>query len=161
MFHVDQRARAIEELYRRRYRRFHATLSTITGGFESGHDAVQETFARALKQRAQFRGEGSLEAWVWRIGLRTAAELRRGRNSPSQNGVPAVELIDQGRDPEISAAVRDLPPRRRLLVFLRYFADLSYAEIAAVCGISEGTVAAALAQARDQLLHILEEGRAQ
>jgi DNA-directed RNA polymerase specialized sigma24 family protein len=42
-------------------------------------------------------------------------------------------------------------------VFLRYFADLSYAEIAAVCGISEGTVAAALAQAKAALQESLEQ----
>jgi len=47
--------------------------------------------------------------------------------------------------------VQSLPPRRRLVVFLRYFADLSYAEIAEVIGISEGTVAATLAQARAEL----------
>jgi RNA polymerase sigma factor (sigma-70 family) len=60
------------------------------------------------------------------------------------------------RDPELAAALRELPPRRRLIVFLRYFADLSYSEIAAVCEISEGTVAASLAQARADLLEALE-----
>ena len=45
------------------------------------------------------------------------------------------------------------------MVFLRYFADLSYAEIAEACAVSEGTVAATLAQARDQLLEALGERR--
>jgi RNA polymerase sigma-70 factor, ECF subfamily len=49
-------------------------------------------------------------------------------------------------------------PRRRLVVFLRYFADLSYAEIAEVLGVSEGTVAASLAQARAALRERLTEG---
>jgi DNA-directed RNA polymerase specialized sigma24 family protein len=53
-------------------------------------------------------------------------------------------------------AVGRLPPRRRFIVFLRYFADLSYADIAEICGISEGTVAAALAQARTTLRSELE-----
>jgi DNA-directed RNA polymerase specialized sigma24 family protein len=43
-------------------------------------------------------------------------------------------------------------------VFLRYFADLSYAEIADACGISEGTVAATLAQARAALHEEIREG---
>ena len=59
------------------------------------------------------------------------------------------------RDPELAAAVRALPPRRRLIVFLRYFADFSYEEVAAACGVSEGTVAAALAQARAELRNAL------
>jgi DNA-directed RNA polymerase specialized sigma24 family protein len=46
-----------------------------------------------------------------------------------------------------------------LIVFLRYFADLSYAEIADVCEISEGTVAATLSQAQAALRDALvEEG---
>jgi DNA-directed RNA polymerase specialized sigma24 family protein len=42
------------------------------------------------------------------------------------------------------------------MVFLRYYADLSYAEIAEACGVSEGTVAAALAQARAALADALD-----
>lgn len=64
-------------------------------------------------------------------------------------------LIEAERDPELAAALRSLPPRRRVIVFLRYFAGLSYAEIAEACGISDGTVAAALAQARTALLEQL------
>ena len=44
-----------------------------------------------------------------------------------------------------------LPPQRRLVVFLRYFADMSYGEIGEVLGIAEGTVAASLSQAHEQL----------
>jgi DNA-directed RNA polymerase specialized sigma24 family protein len=49
-----------------------------------------------------------------------------------------------------------LPPRRRLIVFLRYFADFSYADIASACDVSEGTVAATLAQAHQALAETLE-----
>jgi RNA polymerase sigma factor (sigma-70 family) len=61
-------------------------------------------------------------------------------------------------DPELAAALRALSPRRKLVVFLRYFADLSYAEIAEACGMSEGTVAATLAQARAELHEAMKEG---
>jgi hypothetical protein len=49
---MDQRARAIEGLYQQRYARFHGVLSTIAGSYETGHDAVQEAFARALAKRS-------------------------------------------------------------------------------------------------------------
>lgn len=42
------------------------------------------------------------------------------------------------------------------MVFLRYFADLSYEQIAEICGVGRGTVAAALAQSRIQLSGALE-----
>jgi RNA polymerase sigma-70 factor (ECF subfamily) len=149
---VAASAEAIEELYRARYVAFRNALATVVGGWEAAHDVVQDAFAQALRERATFRGDGSLEGWVWRIAFRTA--LRARRNGTAQ--VPLEELIDPAlveaeRDPELAAALRRLPPRKRLIVFLHYFADLSYADIATACGISEGTVAAALAQARTTL----------
>jgi RNA polymerase sigma-70 factor (ECF subfamily) len=65
-------------------------------------------------------------------------------------------LVEPKRDPSLAAALARLPPRRRLILFLRYYADLSYAEIAAACDVSEGTVAATLAQAREALAAVLE-----
>lgn len=154
---MDRRGRAIEDVYRRRYGRFHGVLSTITGSYESGHDAVQETFARALAKRSDFRGEGSLEGWIWQIAVRTALEERAGKEVVSMNGALDPALVDPQRDPVLAAAVRELSPRRRLMVFLRYFADLSYPQIATACGVSEGTVGATLAQAREELLAALGE----
>jgi RNA polymerase sigma factor (sigma-70 family) len=148
---VDERAEAIEGLYRERYGRFRDAVATITGDHESARDVVQETFARALRSRRAFRGEGSLEAWVWRIALRTAREHLRRVRGASLNGVVPAALMDAERDPALAEAVRRLPPQRRLIVFLRYFADLSYTQIAEVCGVSEGTVGATLAQARSAL----------
>ncbi len=66
-------------------------------------------------------------------------------------GLGEPGLLEPERDPELAAAIRALAPRRRLIVFLRYFADLSYEQIAEACGVSEGTVAATLAQAHEAL----------
>ena len=74
-----------------------------------------------------------------------------GSRELSVDEVPEVAFIDESRDPELASAMRDLPPQRRLAVFLRYFADLSYAEIGEDAGIAEGTVAATLSQAHRQL----------
>lgn len=60
-------------------------------------------------------------------------------------------------DPALAAAIRALAPERRLVIFLRYFAELSYAEIAEALEISEGTVAATLAQAHAALHDELAE----
>jgi RNA polymerase sigma factor (sigma-70 family) len=146
----DDLARELEALYRSSYARLCNTLVTVTGSRERAREAVQEAFAQALAGRSQFRREGPLEAWVWRIALRAGARLRgRAETLPFDSLDPAI--FDPERDPELAAAVRMLPPRRRLIVFLRYFGGLSYAEIALVCGISEGTVGAALARAHATL----------
>ena len=65
------------------------------------------------------------------------------------------ELPQPDRDEKLAEALKELSPRRRLVVFLRYVADLDYAEIARVCEISEGTVAATLAQAKAALAESL------
>jgi RNA polymerase sigma-70 factor (ECF subfamily) len=153
---VDEMTHAIERVYRERYVGFRNALATITGSRDAARDAVQEGFARALRERASFRGEGPLEAWIFRIALRTALESRRNGREVALEDIVDPSLPEPARDPELAAALRALPPRRRLVVFLRFFADLTYAEIAFVCGISEGTVAAALAQARASLLEQLD-----
>jgi RNA polymerase sigma-70 factor, ECF subfamily len=154
---VDERARAIEAVYRERYARFRNVLVSLTGSHESGRDAVQETFAQALRDRGSFRGEGSLEAWIWRIAVRIAGRQRgeRGLYEFSPNGAAAPPPAWSDLDPELADAVRLLAPRQRLVVFLHYFADLSYAHIADICSVSEGTVAATLSQAREALLTTL------
>jgi RNA polymerase sigma-70 factor (ECF subfamily) len=149
--------REIETLYRDRYLGFRRALATVTGSYETAHDVVQEAFARALTQRRQFRGEAPLGAWVWQIALRLAYDERRQSMRELVGDPVDIDLVEPARDPELSEALRALPPRRRLIFFLRYFADLSYQEIAAVCDISEGTVGAAIAQARAALAEAFQQ----
>lgn len=147
---MDARAQAIEELYHERFAGFCDALAAVTGSHDSARDAVQEAFARALRQRRRLRREESLAPWVWTIALRVAVDSRP-RHRHAEEGLADVALPEPERDTELAAAIRSLPPRRRLIVFLRYFADFSYAEIAEACKVSEGTVAATLAQAHEAL----------
>lgn len=148
---MRDRANEIEDVYRRRHTAFRSALATVVGSAEAADDVVQESFARALAHQTQYRGDGPLEAWIWRIAIRTALERRQARLDLPIEEVLDPQLPEPERDSALAAAVRNLPPRRRLLVFLRYIADFSYADIAEICGVSEGTVAATLAQARTAL----------
>ncbi len=152
---VDDRGNAIERLYHARYAAFTRAAAVLLSDEEAARDAVQDGFARAFAARQQFRG-GSLEAWVWKIVLRKAIDSRdRRRAEPLEETLDAT-LIQSEDDPALASAVRALSPRRRLIVFLRYFADLAYAEIADLCGVTEGTIAATLAQAHAELREALE-----
>jgi RNA polymerase sigma-70 factor (ECF subfamily) len=136
-------------------------MTAITGSYDAARDVVQEAFAQALRDREQYRGDGSLAAWVWRIAFRVAIRSRSdGPELTLDDLVAGAPLPSQERDPLLAQALRRLPPQRRLIVFLRYFADLSYAEIASLCEISEGTVAATLSHARADLLKELEQKEA-
>jgi RNA polymerase sigma-70 factor (ECF subfamily) len=140
----------IEQLYRERYVGFRNALAPVVGSRDAARDVVQEAFARALSDSRKLRREESLAAWVWRIALRIALRERGGRGDDE---IPNdITIFDAERDPALAAAVRSLPPKRRLILFLRYYADFTYAEIAEAVGVAEGTVAATLAQAHAALL---------
>jgi RNA polymerase sigma-70 factor (ECF subfamily) len=147
----------LELLYRERFVGLKRALATITGDYATAEEALQEAFLRAFTALPDFRGECPLGAWVWRIAYRVALEQGRAERRRStvieaaNGGAPEPRLVEHGHDMRLVDALHTLPPRRRLIVFLRYFADCSYAEIAAICEISEGTVAATLAQARTEL----------
>lgn len=153
---VGETAARIECLYRERYLRFRNGVAPVVGSYDAAHDAVQEGFARALRSSGQYSGRGSLEGWVWRIVLRVALEQRRPGEEVPFDVVDAV-FVEPERDVALTEAVQALPTRRRLVVFLHYFADLSYESIAEALEIEPGTVAATLAQAREALAAILTE----
>ncbi|HEY2354404.1 MAG TPA: RNA polymerase sigma factor [Gaiellaceae bacterium] len=136
-------------------------MAALTG-YDAARDVVQDAFAQALRDRHAYRGEGSLAAWVWQIAFRTAlrSRSRGGRELTLDELVETAPVPRAERDPELAEAVRGLAPRRRLVVYLRYFADLPYAEIASLLDISEGTVAATLSQAHAELLEQLRDKEA-
>lgn len=153
-------ADAIERVYRQQFTRFSKAMVAITGNADDAHEAVQEGFARALAARRSYRGDGSLDAWIWRIALNVARDAhRRPRDQPLEDAFP-LELPQSACDPVLAAALRKLPKRQRLLIFLHHLAGLSYADIARVCGISEGAVGASLSKARRTLATVLGEERA-
>jgi RNA polymerase sigma-70 factor (ECF subfamily) len=147
----------IEAIYRARFRAFLFSVTALLGDGEAALDVVQDGFALALRRRMSFRREGSLEAWLWRIVLNVARDRRRSRWRPEP--FMQLESFGDANEPsdELRAALLALPERQRLAVFLRYYADLSYREIAEVLGVRAGTVAASLNAAHAALRRNLEE----
>jgi RNA polymerase sigma factor (sigma-70 family) len=147
----------LEALYRSRFDVFARVAASVTGDSERARDAVQEAFATAVRKRGSFRGEGPLEAWVWRIVLNAAwSDVRRGVPAVGYDEPPAANGHAE-RDAELRVALARLPERQRTAVFLRYYADLDYAAIAEALGISAGTVAATLNAAHASLRTRLEK----
>jgi RNA polymerase sigma factor (sigma-70 family) len=154
----------IEAVYRRRLPAFVRTATAILGDADAARDTVQEAFATAVRRRADFRREGSLEGWLWRILINTAHAGRRHRRTPAVVApLPTNASASwNGRDTESEPALvrellAELPERQRLVVFLRYFGDLEHARIAEALEIRPGTVAATLHAAHAALRRRLEE----
>ncbi len=136
----------LEALYRERLPDFTRAAAAIAGDGEAGCDAVQEAFAKALRRRRRFRGDGTLEAWIWRIVVNSARDA--GRRKRRKVAAPARV---EARADELGLPLELLTERQREVLFLHYYADLDYATIAHALGISAGTVGATLSAARQTL----------
>ena len=152
--------RQIERVYRCRYSGFVGAMTAVVKNPDDAADVVQDGFAQALARRRDFRGDGALEAWIWKIVLRKAFDRLAAPQEPaSLEELPELGLPDPETDPELEKALRQLTPRKRLVVYLHYVADLPYPTVAEICGISEGPVAATLSHARAALAESLAERR--
>jgi RNA polymerase sigma-70 factor, ECF subfamily len=148
----------LRAIYQRRLSELVRVAAAVVADPVVAEDVVQEAFVRAVRQRAGYDGRGSLDGWVWRIvvnAARDARGLRRDVVDPE-----ALEPPTEAEDPRrvlVREAVEQLPERQRLVLFLRYYADLEYRSIAEALAISEGTVAATLHSAHEHLRRLLSE----
>src|SRR2546427_77751 len=121
----DRTLAELEALYRSRHAHFVRVARAITGDPERAVEAVQDAFADAVRTRRSFRGEGNLEAWVWRAVVNAARKaLRRPLVEVGSAPVPQSELAAPPVVRELAPVLARLPERQRLVVFLRYYADL-------------------------------------
>ena len=145
----------LERVYRAGFTRFVRVATAIAGDEQSGADAVHDAFVQAVRNRRSFRGDGPLEAWLWRMVV-NAAKKRAGRELASDpQEIPAVH--ENGFGDPVRSLVAGLPERQRLALFLRYYADLDYESIAATLGVAPGTVGATLNAAHAALRNSLKE----
>ena len=143
----------IEALYRASVHRYRGVAAAIVRDRETACDIVQEAFASAVRRRQSFRGDGPLEAWLWRAVVNGAlSHARRSAPTLPPAGTAALEYTHDG----LQDAVAALPERQRLAVFLRYYADLDYRAIGELLGISDGTARASVHAAHATLRRTLE-----
>jgi RNA polymerase sigma-70 factor (ECF subfamily) len=134
-------------------------------------DAAQESLLAALHALDSFHGASSLGTWLFSITVnvcRTRLQrqkrgerlkqalggILRARNEPSAE----ENAIKNESGEALWRAIRSMDEKHRIPVVLRYYHDLSVAEIASILQIPEGTVHSRLNTARKQLHSVLKEG---
>jgi RNA polymerase sigma factor (sigma-70 family) len=153
---------AIEAVYRAEAPRLQRLAAAVAGA-GAASDVVQDAFAIALRRRASWRGDGPLEAWLWRLVLNAARDTERRNVRRRRLATRLTRFFDRDPAADDSAdralhdPLRRLPSRQRSCVVLRYYGDLSYAAIAEVMGVEVGTVGALLSKAHAALRAELEQ----
>lgn len=147
------RAQLVESVYRARYPDFLRVCVALAGNADAAHDAVQEGFARGLRSLPAGLEPDAAEAWLWRVVTNAARDQRRRANVRAARIVTTGVAVprDLAGGDAIAAPLERLSERQRTVVFLRYYADLSYDQIAAALGVRPGTVAATLNAAHTAL----------
>lgn len=135
---------------------------TFAGDSDEAEDLTQETFIRAYRKLGQYRGEGSIEGWLYRVVRSVGSDRRRvsvrrrvlGRSILARPDREVYTTDPGGRiDRErVSALIRryfeDLPRRQREIFDLVDLQQYTPAEVALMTGLNAGAVRASLFKAR-------------
>jgi RNA polymerase sigma-70 factor (ECF subfamily) len=139
-------AAAIAHLYRRYIRPVYRYLYSRVGDSADAEDLTSQTFLSALESLPRYRHRGRFAAWLFAIARRRAADhfrrLRPQADLDQQALVadspdPTGQLIQAQTWRDLGRRIAALTDEQQELLRLRYVADLSFAEIAAVLGKTE------------------------
>jgi RNA polymerase sigma-70 factor (ECF subfamily) len=161
---------AFGHLVERETRSVYRACLRILGRPHDAEDVTQESFVAAFRAIRTYRGDGSLRAWLLRIATRQAfRRLSQRRSTVELAEIPEPRLADSSTEPtrvvtqmesrrEVREAVAELPDPYREVVALRFFADLSLAEVAEATGRPLNTVKTHLRRGLERLRPALETG---
>jgi RNA polymerase sigma-70 factor (ECF subfamily) len=141
----------------------------ITGRSAGAQEAVQNAHLKAYRSLRRFRAGAAFRPWLLRIVVNEAHNVRRSERRHERLAARAAERLEPpGADAaegmfareEVAAVLRALgrlSDSDRLVVALRYFAELSDAEAAELAGTTPGAYRVRLVRARRRLQALLEE----
>jgi RNA polymerase sigma-70 factor, ECF subfamily len=157
---------AIEMLVRQYETSVFRLALSIIGDQAEANEITQETFISALRSLSSYQEKQSFKAWLYTIALnqsrshlrkrKTLERLRTTLNSlfrveTQKQVMPEESVMQNDNEAEIWKALNQLDEPFRVVVILRYFHELSIAEISEILSINEGTIHSRLHTARARL----------
>ena len=157
---------AIERLIRQYELGVFRLALSIVGDEAEANEVTQETFISALRGLRNYQEQRSFKAWLFTIALNHSRSHLRKRKvleklkasatllfrlDERRQTLPEEMVIQNQKEAVLWHELNKLDERHRLVVILRYFQELSTAEIAEVLNIHEGTVHSRLHTARERL----------
>lgn len=161
-----------DSIYAAYSRMVYWTAYGVTKSDSDAMDASQEVFIRVMKHIKKLEGMGDpqLKSWLYRVTVNICVDAkRRTRREQLQEELPEVAVTNERELPEAAAvtaeeqriirvAIDALPDIYRETVVLHYFSGLQYEEIAALQGVSEGTIKSRMSRAKARLADALKGG---
>lgn len=144
---------------------FRLALSILNDPSEA-NEVAQDTFISALNAMKSYKGHSSFRAWLFTIALNVSRSRLRKRKTierlqntltnifhiQSQRQTTLEEMVIRNEEDTIVwEALEKLGEKHRIPILLRYYHELSVAEIAEILGLKEGTVHSRLSIAREKL----------
>tara|TARA_R110002073_G_scaffold8761_5_gene46892 strand:+ start:12200 stop:12784 length:585 start_codon:yes stop_codon:yes gene_type:complete len=159
---IDGDHDAMGRLYERCSGRVYALMVRMVGR-QDADDAMQLAFMQVFRKLDRFSGGSSLETWIYRVATNEALQFLRRRKRDNVDTLslePESKVSQSGlrlEDAEmLEAGLGKLEPELRAVLTLKEVQELSYAEIAEIMDIPEGTVGSRLNRARRELRDELE-----
>src|ERR671912_875076 len=155
---------SFDQLILRWERPIYALAYRVIGREEEARDVVQETFLRAFRGLANFRGQAKFSSWIYRIALNLCRDwIRRERRAPvsqAPEGVDLAELVSEQGPIEsiedlvarndmsrtVARAMQELPEEQRTAIILKEYHGMTFQEIADLQGCPLSTVKTRLYQ---------------
>ena len=157
---------AFGELVRRHSSAVRALLRRMGADGATADDVAQDAFLAAFEQIAEFRGEGTFQAWVKRIAARLYVKRWRKEarfsltaDSPEDEADFGQSETGQADRIDLDEAMKGLSPVERMCVSLCYGSGLSHAEVAQALNTPLGTVKSHVKRGLDKLRRRLAPGR--
>ena len=127
-----------------------------TGGWAS--DYVQDALVRVYRHWPRLRGEAEARSYARKAVVSVVIDAKRRRSSTElpvaqvRDGVGGSDAMGRSDDRDLlTRCLAQVPARQRACVVLRYYDDLSVAEVSTLLGISEGTVKSQTARGLERL----------
>jgi RNA polymerase sigma-70 factor (sigma-E family) len=153
---------AFRDVFAARARSLRRTAFLLCGDWHAAEDLVQTAFVKLYRSWSKVRDREAIDGWLRTVLVRVYVDERRrpSRREWSVAELPdaaAAESAGPGDRLELVAALRQVPPRQRACLVLRFYDDLSVAETAVALGCTEGTVKSQTAKGLDVLRRVLGE----
>lgn len=147
---------AFEQLVERHQHRLFTLAARTLGSPDDAGDAVQEALLRAWLALPRFRAGSLFSTWLYRICLNAAHDQRAKRRPEPRHDLPEpADSRDRFHASELSGALQEaldaLDEDYRAAVVLYDVLGCSYAEVAELAGVAEGTVKSRIFRGRTQL----------